>query len=75
MLLQHLAHAERDLAHLGERHLRAGVEVDAQLVGMVEIGAAHRPGIPVDHAEVDAPDEMGGVVGHELARVSGRWGT
>ena len=51
-----------------ERHLGPGVEVDAQLVGVVEVVAADRPGVPVDHPEVHAPDEVGGVVGHQLAR-------
>ena len=32
-----------------------GIEVDAQLVGVVEVAAAHRPRVPVDVAEVDAP--------------------
>ncbi len=63
VLVEHVAHAERNLAHLREGHAGAGVEVDAQLVGMVEVAAAHGPGVPVDHAEVDAPDEVRGVVG------------
>ena len=70
MLLEHLAHAERDLAHLREGHARLRVEIDAQLVGAVEVLASHRPGVPVDHAEVHAPHEVGRVVGHELARVA-----
>ncbi len=67
MLLEHLAHHQRHLADLRERDVRLRVEVDAQLVGMVGVGAAHRPGVPVDHAEVDPPHEVGGVVDHELA--------
>ncbi len=34
---------------------------------MVEVGAAHGPGVPVDHAEVDPPHEVGGVGDDELA--------
>ena len=70
VLVEHLAHAERDLAHLRERHVGLGVEIDAQLVRMVEVGAAHRPRVPVDHAEVHAPHQMRRVVGHQLARVA-----
>jgi hypothetical protein len=70
VLVEHVARAERDVAHLGEGDAGAGVEVDAQLVGMVEVGAPHGPGVPVDDAEVDAPDEVGAVVGDELARVA-----
>ena len=70
VLVEHLAHGERHLATSAERDARPGVEVDAQLVGMVEVLAPHRPGVPVDHAQVDPPHEMRGVVGHELARVT-----
>ena len=35
---------------------------------MVEVGAADGPWVPVDHAEVHAPDEVRGVVRNELAR-------
>ena len=70
VLVEHLAHAQRHLADLVERNARPGVEVDPQLVGVVEVRAAHRPRVPVDHAEVDPPQQVGGVVGHELARVA-----
>ena len=69
VLVEHLAHAQRDLAYLRERDIRTGVEIDAQLVGMVQVRAPHGPRVPVDHAEVDAPDEMSGVVRNELAGV------
>src|SRR5215211_1858085 len=43
-----------------------GVEVDPQLVGTIEVGAAHGPRVEVDHAQVDGPHEVRGVVRHEL---------
>ena len=56
-LLQHLAHHQGDPADVGERHLGLGVEVDAQLVGMIGVAAAHRPGVDVDAAEVHRPEQ------------------
>jgi len=73
VLAQHVARAERDLAHLAPRHARRRVEVDAQLVGVVEVAAAHRPGVPVDVAQVDRPDQVRGVVGHELSGAAPGW--
>ena len=70
VLLQHLAHDQRHLADLVEGDPRAGVEVHPQLVGVVEVRAAHRPGIPVDHPEVHAPQQVGPVVGDQLAGVA-----
>ena len=75
MLVEHLAHAERHLAHLRERHIRDRVEIDAQLVGMIEVRAANRPGVPVDHAEVHAPHQLRGVVWHAARARAGRSGT
>ena len=68
VLREHLAGAAGDRAHLVEVDVGHRVEVDAQLVGAVEVAAAHRPRVPVDHAEVDAPGEVGRVVDDELAR-------
>ena len=69
VLLEHLAHAPGDGADLVEVDLGHRVEVDPQLVGMVEVAAPNRPGVPVDHAEVDSPSEVRGVGGDELACV------
>ena len=70
MLVEHLADLQSHLAHEREGHVLGGVEVDAQLVGMVEVAAAHGPGVPVDDTQVHGPDQVRGVVGHELARVT-----
>ena len=51
------------------------VEVDAQLVGMVEVGAPRRPRVEVDHAEVHRPDQVRGVVGDELLGAAAATGT
>ena len=43
-----------------------GIEIDAQLVGMIEIAGAHRVRMQLDAAEVDDPGEAGGVVDDHL---------
>ena len=61
MLLQYVTDAHRDALHLREGHAGLRIEVDAQLIGMIEVPAADRPRIEVDAAEVHRPDEMGEV--------------
>ena len=68
LLLEHLANAARDCANLVEGDGWRRIEVDAQLVGAVEVPTTDRPRVPVDHAEVDPPGEVRGVRHHELAR-------
>ena len=57
------------------RSRRPRVEIDAQLVGMVEVRAAHGVRVAVDHAEVDRPRQVRLVVGHQLLRRAARRGT
>ena len=45
-----------------EGGFRRWVEVDAQLVGVVDVVGAHGPGVEVDAAEVDGPDDVGRLV-------------
>ena len=52
---------QRDLAHVVPRHTGRGVEVDAQLVGVVDVLPPRRPWVEVDDAEVVGPHEVGGV--------------
>ncbi len=66
VVLQDVPHDHRDPAHVVPRGLGRGVEIDAQLVGAVEVGAARRPRVEVDHAQVDRPREVRRVLGHEL---------
>ncbi len=73
VLGQDLANDHRHPADVVPRGLRRRIEVDAQLVRVVEVGAAHRPGVEVDHPEVHRPDQMGGVVGAKLAGAAAAW--
>ena len=47
---------------------RSGIEVDAQLVGVVGIARTDRPRVEAEAADVDRPQEMGEVGDHERAR-------
>ncbi len=66
MVLEHLADDERDLAHLREGDSRRGIEIDAELVGVVEVVGANRVRVQVEAAQVHHPGEAGGVVHHHL---------
>ena len=47
------------LAHLVERGARAGIEIEVQVVGPVDVVAARVPLVQVDAAEVDDPQQRG----------------
>jgi hypothetical protein len=56
------------LAHVFERDPRHRVEVDAKLVGVLEVVGADRVRVEVDAAEVDDPEQLRGVAHDDLAR-------
>ena len=56
----------RDAAHVVPRHARTGIEVDAQLVGVIEVGRADGVWMQLDAAEVDDPGETRGIVHDDL---------
>ena len=64
--LEQRLHLQRDAAHVGPRDARPRIEIDAQLVGMIEIAGAHRVRMQLDAAEVDDPREAGRVVDDDL---------
>ena len=70
VLAQHLAGQQRDAAHAVPRRVGHRVDVDAQLVGVVEVRAPHRVRVPVDVAERDRPQQVRGVDRHELLRLA-----
>ena len=59
-------HLQRDPAHVVPGDARARIEIDAQLVGMVEVAGAHRVRVQLDAAEVDDPGQARGVVDDDL---------
>ena len=59
VVLEHLARHLRHVEDLRPVHAGHRVEVDAQLVGMVQIARAHRMRVEVDAAEVDRPHQAG----------------
>ena len=64
-LVEHLVQHGRDGDGVGEVGARLRVEVDAQLVGPVGVGAAHRPRVEVERAHVRRPQQDGGLGGAE----------
>jgi hypothetical protein len=67
-----LAHHARDRDDLRPLHAGHGIEVDAQLVGMVEVLRAHRVRVQLEAAEVRHPGQRGRVARHDLLRVAAR---
>ena len=61
MVREHLASHHRHPLHVGPRHAGSGIEVHAQLVGMVGVICADGVWIEVDAAQVDDPRQRGGV--------------
>jgi hypothetical protein len=59
---------ECDEADIGPVNAGAGVEVDAELVGVIEVGGADWVGVEFDAAEVDDPCQAGFFVYDEFLR-------
>jgi hypothetical protein len=59
---QRVAHPQRRFAHHRERRSFDGIEVEVQIVGPVRVVAARVPLVEVDAAQVDRPQQSGGVV-------------
>ena len=65
-LLEQRLDFQRDPAHVVQLDARAGIEIDAQLVGVVEVVGAHRVRVQLDAAQVHDPGEAGRVVHDQL---------
>src|SRR5262245_8068269 len=72
MLLEDLAHDERHTPHVVPGDTGTGIEIDADLVGVLE--GVSRPGmrVQVDTSEIHDPQELGRVAHHDLPRGSTR---
>ena len=68
VLFEDLARDERHAPNVVPLHSGAGIEVDAQLIGVIEIVGANGMRIQIDAAEVHDPEELGGVAHHDLLR-------
>ena len=66
MVLQHLLRDHRDIGDLRPLDPGHRVEVDAELVGVLEVVGADRMRVQVDAAEVDDPRELRGVAHDDL---------
>ena len=70
MLRENLVDAEGNPPNVGPRDARLGIEIDAELIGMIDIRSPYGPRVEIDAAEVDGPHDVGNVDGAELARDS-----
>ena len=68
VLVEHVAHDQRHAPHVVPATPGPGIEIDAQLVGMLEVVGAHRVRVQVDAAEVHDPQELRRVAHDDLAR-------
>ncbi len=59
-------HDERHGSDVRPGHPRPGIEVDAKLVGMIEVGGSDWMRVQVDAAEIDDPGQRRVVVDHDL---------
>src|SRR6185312_6872127 len=70
---QHLAGDQRHVDHLRPPDAGVGVEVDAQLVGVVEVGRVNGVRVQLETAEVDHPGQLRRVTQDDLVgRAPGR---
>src|SRR5262249_26838745 len=57
-LVERLVHDRRALLRLGQAPARLGVDVDAELVGMLDVAPSGRPGVEVDGGEIGSPRDL-----------------
>ena len=55
-----------DAPHLRPLHARHRVEIDAQLVGVIEIVGTHRMRVQLEAGEVRHPEERGRIAWHHF---------
>src|SRR5437867_12130917 len=73
MLVEHVTDDQGHAPHVVPACARAGVEIDAQLVGVFEIVGAHRMRVQVDAPEVYDPEKLCRVADDDLScRPAGR---
>ena len=71
--LEQVLHFQRNTTHGVPFDARYRIEIDAQLVGMIEIVGAHRVGMQLDAAEVDDPGETSNVIDDDFLGGAARW--
>ncbi len=72
VLIENVAHGEGHDADVLEGDAGRRVEIDAKLVGVVEVVRAHRVRVQVDAAEVHDPEELRRVAHDDLPRGAAR---
>jgi hypothetical protein len=72
-LVKDVAHKQSHAPHLVPGHARAGIEIDAQLVGMLEVVGAHRVRIEINASQVHDPQKLRRIAHDDLPRRPTRW--
>ncbi len=66
-------HCKSDFANRIPIHAGAGIEVNAQLIGMVEIGRAHRMRMKFHASEINDPRQPRPIVHNQFPRGAAGW--
>ena len=66
--LEERFHLKRDVAHVRPTDARAGIEIDAQLVRVIEIPGAYGVRVQLDATQVDDPGQPRRIVDDDLLR-------
>src|SRR5262249_42390769 len=70
MLVEDLAHDQRHTTHVVPADAGTGIEIDAKLVGVLEVVGPHGVRVQVDAPEIHDPQELRRVAYHDLPRGS-----
>src|SRR6266545_1621444 len=73
MLVEHITDDQGHAPHVIPAGTRAGVEIDAQLVRVLEIVGAHGMRVQVDATEIDDPQKLSRVTHDDLSRRPAGW--
>jgi hypothetical protein len=73
MLVEHVTDDHGHAPHVVPAGTRAGVEVDPELVGVLEVVGPHRMRVQVDAPEVDDPEKLCRVAYDDLSRRPAGW--
>ena len=66
-------HHTCDFSYLFPGNARHGIEIDAQLVGMIDIVRANGMRVQLEASEIGHPGERRGIPGHDFFRPAAGW--
>jgi hypothetical protein len=71
-LFKNRLHLKRNTPHVGPADSRTGIQIDAQLIGMLKVGRPHRVRMQLNAAQVDDPGQPVGFINHQLLSSASR---